>query len=153
MSGRREGHCAEAAPCFCPSMGPSLLSLLSSAAMRAPEGASSWRFVITGKLHQLFLYHGSSVTILLHCCLGGWLLCNKSQVLLGLNTLRFQSDIRAQCCSEQSQGFLWVEQPLWDLALVPSLDCWHFAALCHFTLGSRAAFSTGPCFSPSVLTA
>lgn len=131
----------------------SLLSLLASAAVRAPEGASGWGLVITGRLQQLFLQHGSRVTVFLHCCLGRCLLCDKSQFLLALKPLKFRSDIGAQCCSEQSQGSAWVQQPLWDLALVTSRGCWHFAALCHFTLGSMAAFSMEPSFHPSILTA
>lgn len=104
MSGRRGGHSAEAAPCSCLSMGLSVLGLLACEAMRAPEGVSSWRLVITGKLHQLFLHHGSSVAVLLHRCLGRCLLCDKRQLLLALNTFSFQSNIGVQCCSEQRQG-------------------------------------------------
>lgn len=126
----------------------SLLSLLVSAAMRAPEGAPSWGLVITGKIHQLFLPHGSSVAELLYCCLGTGLLCDKSQFLLALNALRFQSGVRVQCCSEQSWGQT-TAVGFGSCHISWHFLCWHFAALCHFTLVSMAAFSTGP----SALTA
>lgn len=69
---------------------------------------------------------------------------------LSLNAFSFQSDIRAQCRSEHSQGFALVEPELWDLTPVTSCGCQHFVAICFFSLGSVAAFSTEHCVHPSV---
>lgn len=61
---------------------PPPLALLASPATSAPEGAPSRGLVIAGKLRQLFLCHGSSVAVLLHCLLGIRLFYDKSRFLL-----------------------------------------------------------------------
>lgn len=76
------GHGAAAAPCSCLSVAPPPLALLASPATSAPEGAPSRGLVIAGKLRQLFLCHGSSVAVLLHCLLGIRLFYDKSRFLL-----------------------------------------------------------------------
>lgn len=82
----------------------SLLSLLASAAVRAPEGASGWGLVITGRLQQLFLQHGSSVTVFLHCCLGRCLLCDKSQFLLALKHLNSEVTLEHSAVLNRARG-------------------------------------------------